>query len=77
MFYVLHFVNGNVVESVPSTLVEKKDGKTFCRWPKKIAGDKITKLIKNCAVPSLSWDLCLCTVKYMKTVELNARRLPI
>ena len=35
MFYVLHFVNENVVESVPSTWVEKKDGKTFCRWPKK------------------------------------------
>ena len=44
--------------------LKKKDGKTFCRWPKKIAGDKITKLIKNCAVPSQSWDLCLCTVKY-------------
>ena len=65
MYYVLHFVNENVVESVPSTWVEKKDGKTFCRWPKKIAGDKITKLIKNGAVPSQSWDLCLCTVKYI------------
>ena len=69
MFYVLHFVKENVVESEPSTWVKKKDGKTFCRWPKKIAGDKITKLIKNCAVPSQSWDLCLCTVKYKCSYE--------
>ena len=38
--------------------------KLFAGGQKKIAGDKITKLIKNCAVPSQSWDLCLCTVKY-------------
>lgn len=64
MFFVLFFTKENVVESVPKTWVEQKDGKTFCLWPKKLPGDKISKLIKNQSTPSQTWDLCPCTIKY-------------
>ena len=64
MFSVLLFSNENVVESVPSSWVQKKDGITICLWPKKLPGDKISKLIKNQASPSQTWDLCPCTIKY-------------
>ena len=59
-FLFLHFVT----ENVPSSWVEKKDGRTFCLWPKKLSGDKISKLIKNRASPAQAWDLCSCTIQY-------------
>ena len=45
--------------------LKKRMVKLFVGGQKRLLVTRLgTKLIKNCAVPSQSWDLCLCTVKY-------------
>ena len=63
MFTTVIFTKDNSTEGVPLTWIVEVDGSKYCMWPEHLNLINISKLIKKCAPPKLSWTKYECRIK--------------
>ena len=60
MYTIIHFIDENSVEVVPSMWVKtSNNGTSNCFWPPKhtFKGQALTKALESCIAPDMQWDM--------------------
>lgn len=72
MYTIVHFIDENSVEVVPSMWVKtSNNGTSNCFWPPKhtFKGQALTKALESCIAPDMQWDMY--SAEILKVTGIN------